>query len=234
MRPELDQLPGACKNWFTVSRWVDVANRNYGVTWITLDAPLIEVGELSARLLGSQNNPDVWRKKVEKTQRIYSWAMNNHWGTNYRAYQDGPVVFRYVLWPHGKADTGRATRLAVGRSQPLIVALSGGAPARSTPKLRLSTEDVVVIGCKPSDDGKAWIVRLFGTASKDANVKLQWAKPEPKAIWLSDTSERPLEKISGAIAIPALGLVTVRADLADEPGRLHANADDGAKHLTQR
>jgi hypothetical protein len=212
---------------------VDVANRDYGVTWVTLDAPLIEIGELSARLLGSQNNPEVWRKKVEKTQRIYSWAMNNHWGTNYRAYQDGPVVFRYVLWPHGKSDTGRVTRLAVGVAQPLIAARAGEAPPRSTPKLRLSSDDVVVAACKPSDDGRAWIVRLFGAAGKDANVNLLWDKPEPKAIWLSDTSERPLERFSGAIAVPALGLVTIRADLADEPSGLRAKLDEGSKHLTQ-
>ena len=44
VRPEVDQLPGACKNWFTVQRWVDVSNDEYGVTWATLDAPLVEVG----------------------------------------------------------------------------------------------------------------------------------------------------------------------------------------------
>ncbi|MHC4682013.1 MAG: hypothetical protein ACYTEK_25390 [Planctomycetota bacterium] len=43
VRPEADQLPGACKNYFTVQRWVDVSNADYGVTWATVDAPLIEV-----------------------------------------------------------------------------------------------------------------------------------------------------------------------------------------------
>ena len=32
MRPEADQIPGACKNWFTVQRWVDVSNAHYGVS----------------------------------------------------------------------------------------------------------------------------------------------------------------------------------------------------------
>ena len=26
MRPNLDQMPSACKNWLTVGRWVDVSN----------------------------------------------------------------------------------------------------------------------------------------------------------------------------------------------------------------
>jgi alpha-mannosidase len=118
-------------------------------------------------------------------------------------------------------------------SQPLIAARAGDASPRSTPRLRLSTDDVVVTACKPSDDGKAWIVRLFGAAGKDANVKLLWDAPEPRTIWLSDTSERPLEKISGAIAVPALGLVTVRADLANDSGTVHASADGSVKPLTQ-
>ena len=39
MRPEVDQIPGTCKNWMPVGRWIDVANAEVGVTWVTLDAP---------------------------------------------------------------------------------------------------------------------------------------------------------------------------------------------------
>ena len=41
MRPEIDQINGSCKNWFTVGRWVDVSNRELGVTWATVDAPMV-------------------------------------------------------------------------------------------------------------------------------------------------------------------------------------------------
>ena len=27
MQPEIDQLPGSCKNWLPVGRWIDVANK---------------------------------------------------------------------------------------------------------------------------------------------------------------------------------------------------------------
>ncbi len=50
-------MPSACKNWLTVGRWVDVANAEFGVTWVTLDAPLVEVGGITATLLNSQTNP---------------------------------------------------------------------------------------------------------------------------------------------------------------------------------
>ena len=35
IQPEKDQLAGACKNWFSVERWVDISNDKLGVTWST-------------------------------------------------------------------------------------------------------------------------------------------------------------------------------------------------------
>ena len=58
VRPELDQIPAACKNWFSVQRWVDISNDKFGVTWSPVDAPLVEVGGITANLIGSQTDPE--------------------------------------------------------------------------------------------------------------------------------------------------------------------------------
>jgi alpha-mannosidase len=212
MRPEADQIPSACKNWLTVGRWVDVANRDRGITWVTLDAPLIEVGGITATLLNSQTNPDVWRKKIERTQKFYSWAMNNHWGTNYRAYQNGPTLFRFILRPHrGRNNSAEATRFATAFTQPLLVTRED-ARLSSKPLLKLSSDDVIVTGLKPSDDQRGWIVRLFGASDKHQKVKLQWGERKPKAIYLSGTNERAGEKIGNSVTVPGYGVVTLRAE----------------------
>jgi hypothetical protein len=216
IRPDQDLLPSACKNWFTVGRWADVSNPDFGITWVTLDAPLVEVGGLTANLLNSQTNPKVWRNKVEKTEKIYSWAMNNHWGTNYRAYQEGPTWFRFVLRPHRAANPADASRMATAFSQPLLVSNASGSTAQ-TSRLRLSSQEVIVTGMKPSDDGRALILRLFGAAGKDVRTNLHWSDPAPQQLWMSDTSEKPLEKITGEIFVPAWGLVTIRAELPARP-----------------
>jgi alpha-mannosidase len=180
---------------------------------VTLDAPLIQVGYLSATLLNSQTNPDVWRKHIDKTQTFYSWAMNNHWGTNYRAYQDGLTVFRFILRPHsGKSDPAEATRFSTGFSQPLVTARASGGQS-SKPLLSLDSDDVVVTGLKPSDDKKALIVRLFGASGKDSKVQLKWGSKQPKAVHISDTSEKALKPANGKIEVPGYGLVTLRVDL---------------------
>lgn len=214
MRPELDQIPGSCKNWFPVSRWVDVANDDYGVTWITLDAPLIEVGGITARMLGSQTNPSVWRKHVERSQRFYSWAMNNHWGTNYRAYQEGVATFRFILRPHRGKNYGEMVRLAISQSQPLIVtqAHDNSAPNQHS-LLKLDSDLVLVTGLKPSDDGRALVLRLINVGDKSASVRLNWSDIRPKSLWLSNTAEEQVREMGPRIDVPAQDLVTIRAEL---------------------
>ena len=212
MRPDLDQMPSACKNWLTVGRWADVSNQRNGITWVTLDAPLVELGGLTATLLNSQTNPEIWRKTVGRTQKLYSWSMNNHWGTNYRAYQEGPTTFRFILRPHRKSDPAEATRFATGFSQPLLTRAAGSKDL-ATPLLEVTPAGVLVTALKPSDDGKAWIVRLFGACGQDSTVNLHWGQTAPKAVFLSDTSEKPGKIVEGDVAVPAYGLVTLRAEL---------------------
>jgi alpha-mannosidase len=214
MRPEIDQLPGSCKNWLSVGRWIDVANAEYGVTCATLDAPLVEIGSLSATMLGSQTHPEIWRKHIETTQKFYSWIMNNHWGTNYRAYQDGPVEFRYALRPHGGYDPAAASRFATGISQPLV-ASAPGQRSRVGLKLRIDQEDVLVQECKLSADGNAWIVRLFGAAGENRKAGLTWTDGKPIKVWRSDLSEQRLEQLSTEVHVLAWELVTLRIEAPD-------------------
>jgi hypothetical protein len=211
VRPELDQIPAACKNWFSVQRWVDISNDRFGVTWSPVDAPLVEVGGITGNLIGSQTNPDVWIQHLQPSQTIYSWVMNNHWHTNYRAEQEGPTVFRYAIRPHKGFAPEDAAKFGTACSQPLIVT-PGWVPTPVKPRLELSSNKVVVTALKPSDDGKALIVRLFGASGKTEKVKLAWAKPAPQQVWLSDTSEQPREKVGSSVEVLGWGIVTLRAE----------------------
>lgn len=212
MRPDLDQLPGSCKNWLPVGRWIDVSNERGGVTWVTLDAPLVEIGEISANLLGSQHNPSVWRKRIGPTQKFYSWVMNNHWGTNYRAYQEGVVEFRYAIRPHDGYDPAAASRFAIGLSQPLVAMLTKDWPTiLDAPFARVEPDDVLVTALKPSDDGAAWIVRLFGASGEEHRAKFIWAG-KPKKVWLSETNEKAIEPAGETTVVPGWDVVTLRID----------------------
>ncbi len=212
VRPEVDQIPAACKNWFSVQRWVDISNDGFGVTWSPVDAPLVEVGGITANLIGSQTDPRVWIQHLEPSQTIYSWVMNNHWHTNYRADQQGPTVFRYAIRPHKGYAPWAAARFGIACSQPLVVARALD-PVPCKPRLRVSSDKVLVSAFKPSDDGQAWIVRLFGASGKNQKVKLTFAGAARPQVWLSDTSEQPREKLGSTVEVPGWGIVTLRATL---------------------
>jgi alpha-mannosidase len=212
MEPEVDQLPGSCKNWLPVGRWIDVSNEDRGVTWATLDAPLVEVGSITATMLGSQKVPAIWRKQIAPTQTFYSWVMNNHWGTNYLAYQQGPVTFRYALRPHNGTDIAAASRFAIGLSQPLLAGVSIGRESLSSSMLRIEPANVLLSELKPSDDGKAWIVRLFCASDEEASARLTWFSPNIGKTFLSNLAEEPLRAVNGEVIIGGWGLVTLRVE----------------------
>jgi len=207
VRPETDQLPGACKNYFTVQRWVDISNDNHGVTWATLDAPLIEVGAITNDPRGKSVG---WIEHIQPSTTFYSYVMNNYWETNYKASQEGPTTFRYSIEPHGKFESGRAARFGVGQSQPLVaVPVDAETPIQRS-ILSVEPADVIVTAFKPSSDGKTWIVRLFNMGEQTAKVTLTRTKPARDAIWLSNLAEEAASGISGPIEMAGYEIVTLR------------------------
>lgn len=212
IEPDKNQLPGACRNWLEVGGWADVSNQDFGVTWITLDAPLVEVGGITATMLGGQFNPAIWRKKIEPTQTFYSWALNNHWETNYRAYQEGAIAFRYVLQPHRGFDALRATQRATGFAQPLIAVPAAGGE-RNKSLLTIGSSSIVVESLRPSVDGKAWMVTLYNPTATTSTATLSWSVPTGAA-HLSNTSETVLAPVTGAIDVDGQDVVTVRVERA--------------------
>ncbi len=217
VRPEADQLPGSCKNWLPVGRWIDISGPKQGVTWAALDAPLVELGGITANLLGSQRDPSVWRTHIEPTQAVYSWVMNNHWGTNYRAYQEGPVAFRYALRLHHGVGAGAglaaAHRFAIGLSQPLLVSPPVERTAPSGSLLRVEPPEVLVLALKPSSDGKAWIVRLYESSGRPAKTTLRWGR-ETGQTWRSNLAEEQLKPADAVIEMAGWELATLRVERA--------------------
>lgn len=210
VRPNLDQLPGSCRNWFSVQRWVDISNPDYGILWAPLDAPLMEIGGMTANLLGAVAYAE-WMTNAIDSQTIYSWAQNNHWHTNYKIDQPGVTTFRFMLRPHrGGYSAGESARFGMETTRPLIASVANSAHPAPGTLLRVSNPDVLVETVKTSADGKAYIVRLFGVSGKDARTNLKWDRPV-KTLWLSDLSEEPRQQIRGAVAVPAGEALTLRA-----------------------
>jgi len=184
VRPETDQLAGACKNFFSVESWVDISNREYGVTWATANAPLVEIGEITAE--------QPWIKSIKTSSSIYSYVMNNYWHTNYKADQEGSVTFAYSIRPHAAFDATEAAKFGTERRQPLIVgmsvSMSGPSRPLRHPLMELSSTKILVSSIKPVAAANSWLVHVYNPTATDQVAGFRWNDGERVSIHRSDAA----------------------------------------------
>jgi alpha-mannosidase len=180
VRPETDQLAGACKNFFSVESWADISNRQYGVTWATGNAPLVEVGEITAE--------QPWKKSIKTSASIYSYVMNNYWHTNYKADQEGLVTFAYSIRPHAAFDPAEAAKFGTERRQPLIVGVSGSPWPSHLPLMEFTSTRILVSSIKPVAVGNSWLIHVYNPTAADQMAGLQWKTGQRVSIRRSDAA----------------------------------------------
>ncbi len=196
VRPELDQIPGSCKNFFSVQSWVDVSNSESGVTWSTPDAPLIEIGSITAE--------KPWMSDITPARNFYSYLMNNYWHTNYKADQEGPASFRFSIRPHGKFDPVEAVKFGVEQRQPLIVSFSDSAAIRQVPLFEFASTDVLALSTRPIGPSGALHVTLYNPTSKPQAVELKW-KGKAMKVFVSDLDGKRENQVRGKIGVGRYG-----------------------------
>jgi hypothetical protein len=81
--------------------------------------------------------------------------------------------------------------------------------------LRVEPDGVMVTSLKPSDDGKALMLRLFNVGTEPAKARVIWSEPAPKRITLSSPKEEHGTPVTGPIEMPPYRIVTLRAALRE-------------------
>jgi len=202
VRPDSDQLVGAARNFVEAQSWVDVSNDSAGVTVTTPDAPLVEVGGINAE--------SPWMRALPRTQTFYAYVMNNYWHTNYKAYQDGPVEFRFGILPHRAFRADDAARNGAAAREPLLVAAAAGASPPAEPLLTVSP--AVLVAALRRGTGASWLVQLYNPTAAPQGVRFRWRRGMRVSLSWSDSDGRPGSPIAGPLVIPAYGTAIVRAD----------------------
>jgi len=204
VRPEVDQLPGACKNFFSVQSWVDISNDSLGVTWVTVDAPLIEIGAITAE--------QPWMKTITPSRTFYSYVMNNYWHTNYKADQEGPVTFRYSMRPHKAFRPSDAVRFSKEQKEPLLVAYADTSVSPKRALFVIDSFDLIVLSVRPMERGSSWLVYLHNPTDSDGNTAMLWNRSIPVSIYASDIFGKKGERVGGPFDVPAYGGRYLRID----------------------
>jgi hypothetical protein len=120
MDPAKDALPGSCRDFVGAHSALDAAGPNGGVMLGVLDSPLVELGSI----VDERPNPAgirTWRTEPYEGTTVHAYLLNNYWHTNYKAEQQGRLLFRFVLRPHGPEPPAAVMALSRDLEQPLVV-----------------------------------------------------------------------------------------------------------------
>jgi len=212
VRPGADQLPGSCVDFFSAGRWLDVSNQSVGVTWVTRESPLVEIGAMTDES-PNEKGYRVWRTSLAPGIAFYSYAMNNYWHTNYAADQAGLAYLHYGLYPHGIFRADEAYRAGVDQNQPLLVRV--GSSKRAVPEtlFKLSSPEIVVTSLRRSDDGRALMIRLYNAGGRPERFSVEWNSIKPRKVFISSLLETQDEPATASLSLPAYGILTLRCEL---------------------
>jgi hypothetical protein len=109
--------------------------------------------------------------------------MNNYWGTNYKATQEGKTTFRYYLIPHDSPDRAAIKRHGNEMLQPLL-ALEGSLGRHKTEKIPYpENNDLMVTFVRPVNGGL--LMRIFNPSEKACPLVLKGAGPDKEKVFLT-------------------------------------------------
>lgn len=214
MELEKDQLAQGNRNWIALQRWLNISNEERGVTWCALNACSFESGDMTANILGGAFGSPKWFRKLEPSATIYSWALNNHWHTNFSLSQKGIIKFRYAILPHDtKFNAAVSNNFGMEQIQPLLSSLVNEEYTFESNFLIQGDPTVCTSIMKTVDNGKSTIIRLRSVSSVDQKIHLDWKMKTPKRVSICDFYEEAGNQVmNNQVVVPAMGFVTLRAD----------------------
>ena len=204
---DVEQIPGCCRDWITVSGYIDVHDTGNGVTLACPDMPLVMIGGFTF----GQRQLSIGHKS---RPLVLAWLLNNYWTTNFRVSQPGLLRFHYELATHGEFDAVNAARIAAFARGPFITHPAVTASPPETGKLiSVEGDRVVIAAAERSENGaRLWLQNL---SDSPQNVTLQPAQWSLKSAALCDTLGREgkvLDVNDGRVLlrIPPRGICGVR------------------------
>jgi len=222
--PDAPHVPGSADHMRAIRHWVGLENEKVRVAWATMEAPLVQFGNIHLPYLPF---PETIDPEVANLATIYSWALNNIWDTNFPSQQQGEMVFSYAVASGADIETPElGMRTAAALTTPLLGILSApsagnGLPERGT---FCSVEHplVDIIALAPSRREHDLTVMLQSLSSAYEEVCVSFGLLGVARAWVGTHLEKYLEeaRVDGEnvrFTVPAGSLVSLVVDL--ESGR---------------
>jgi alpha-mannosidase len=163
VRPARDMMPGAGLEWFSAQNWVSAGDAGAEVGLVSTDSFLWTFGDIVRGTWPTEFKP--------KGSTVFSYVMNNYWGTNYIAAQGGDFTFRYALTSAAKLDAANMSRTGWEQTTPLertLVKSQDKAaptvnplPASRMSFLETSDSSVLLSAWKQAEEGEGSVLRFI-------------------------------------------------------------------------
>jgi len=114
IRLDVDQLPGACRNWATAENYAAIWDRSGGVALFLDDAPNVQFGDFH---FGEPLD------SIPRQRRplLLAWPISNCWETNFPRRQPGRMRFRFGFRSFIKPDLDDIARHARAFRRPGLI-----------------------------------------------------------------------------------------------------------------
>ncbi len=222
--PAKDELAGGSREWYVPTTWASVHSAQLTATMVPLDAPLVNFGDIVRGNWPADFKP--------QSSTVFSWLMNNYWGTNFPAWQGGDFTFRYAITSQAQFDPAALTRFAWDALTPLerddlpaaqdVSAL----PNRGASLLEIANPGVTLLTWKRAEDGDGTILRLQEVAGVSSEVTIGSHYLRFEQAWLCDLLEEKQAEIKStgdSLTVPTKPFQVLTIRLRTSP---HLNQGD--------
>ena len=213
VNPAKDELAGGSREWYVPTTWASVHSQQVAATVVPLDAPLLNFGDIVRGNWPAEFKP--------QSSTVFSWLMNNYWGTNFPAWQGGDFTFRYAITSHSQFDPRSLTRFALNALTPLerddVPASQDASPLpnREASLLEITNPGVTLLTWKRAEDGDGTVLRLQEVAGEPSEVNIRSRYLRFEQAWLCDLLEEKQAEIQSTgdnltVAIKPFQVLTLR------------------------
>lgn len=205
-----EQMPGACREWYTVNTFAAVGNGAQSAIVAAPDTPLFTVGDVNRGLWPNRNRGN--------RHTLFAYVYNNYWHTNYKASQGGDLRCAFsVNLAEAPFDPVSATRFGWARTLDLTpdaenaVPDAGNSGAATQSLITLDEGPVLVSELLSLDGGKKVLVRLYNPGFSPVSTGLALpgvtlASMEQTDLFGENGVPLPVDR---KINVPARGIATV-------------------------
>lgn len=196
VRPYDDQLRWGSHDYLNANWWVDVSNKDYGVTMAPWNATTVSFGDIRYNELSIDYKPEKpW---------LYSYAWSNRMSGLIELHPDEwNATLGYSFTTHeGDWDTGKVTQFGWSVASPLETRVlpagqKGELPAERKSFLSVSAPNVQMTTLKQSlQPGRGWVARFVETDGKAAKVTVDLSHFPVTGAALCDLVENDVQPLT--------------------------------------